>query len=218
VPLVPARNPLTGRPPDLGFAVLRSVSPVHLDYMHNMGTAASMSVSLLHDGELWGLIACHNKEPRRLPLHVRTACDLLGQIVSLQITAKEQALETGRRMELKRVESRLLARMAVAERFADGLADHPEDLLRLADARGAAILHEGRCRLVGETPPEDVVRRIAEWLSGNAAETFRTESLARDMPRGPRRGRTRRAGCWRPPSRRSTRATCFGSGRRWSAR
>ena len=114
---------------------------------------------------------------------VRTACDFLGQILSLQLAAKEHALETGRRMELKRVESRLLARMAAAERFTDGLADQPEDLLRLADARGAAILHEGRCTpRRRRRPPRTTSRRIADWLERQRRhETFRTESLARDI-------------------------------------
>jgi light-regulated signal transduction histidine kinase (bacteriophytochrome) len=64
-PLVPAENPLTGKPNDLSFAALRSVSPVHLQYMRNMGTLASMSVSLMVKGKLWGLISCHNEGPPR---------------------------------------------------------------------------------------------------------------------------------------------------------
>ncbi|HEX9174521.1 MAG TPA: GAF domain-containing protein, partial [Telluria sp.] len=62
-PLAPATNPVTGAANDLSFAALRSVSPVHLQYMRNMGTLASMSVSLMVRGQLWGLISCHNIDP-----------------------------------------------------------------------------------------------------------------------------------------------------------
>ena len=67
VPIVPALSPLTGRPLDLSFASLRSVSPIHVEYMRNMGTGSSMSVSLLCDGRLWGLISCHSLKPRQVP-------------------------------------------------------------------------------------------------------------------------------------------------------
>ncbi|HET9019160.1 MAG TPA: GAF domain-containing protein, partial [Acetobacteraceae bacterium] len=80
-PLRPALHPLSGQPTDLGFAVLRSVSPVHLEYMRNMGTMASMSISLLREGQLWGLISCHNRAPARVPYHVRSACDFIGQLL-----------------------------------------------------------------------------------------------------------------------------------------
>ena len=83
-------------PLDLSHSVLRSVSPVHLEYMRNMGTLASMSISILRDGELWGLISCHNKEPKRVSLQVRNACDFLTQIFSL---AARGAGEHGARRE-----------------------------------------------------------------------------------------------------------------------
>src|SRR5262249_19645734 len=69
-PLVPDINPKTGKPLDMSFAALRSVSPIHREYMRNMGTAASMSISIIRDGELWGLISCHNKEARKVPFDV----------------------------------------------------------------------------------------------------------------------------------------------------
>lgn len=182
VPIVPALNPHTGRPLDLAFAHLRSVSPIHLEYMRNMGTGASMSISLLRDGELWGLISCHNRAPKRVPMHLRTACELLGQLVSLRIAAEEHGREASRRIEHRAIGARLLAQMAIEDRFVDGLVKHGRELLRLASADGAAILHEGECRLVGETPPEEVVREIVAWLQGRIDEVFWTDSLAREMP------------------------------------
>ena len=98
VPLVPEINPRTGRPLDLSHAGLRSVSPVHLEYLHNMGVTASMSVSLIDDGELWGLIACHHyRGPHRPSYEIRAAAEFLGQTLSLRL------VETARRESERRL-------------------------------------------------------------------------------------------------------------------
>ena len=72
IPIVPALSP-EGAALDLTMSTLRSVSPIHLEYLRNMGVGASMSISIIVDGELWGLIACHHYSPRVLPMSV-AAC------------------------------------------------------------------------------------------------------------------------------------------------
>ena len=161
---------LSGRrdalPLDLSFSVLRSVSPVHLEYMRNMGTPASMSISVMDGDRLWGLISCHHAEPRQVSFAVRTACDLLGQVLSSQMIALERALDADHRIRSKSTQARLLAHMAAAEHFIDGLVEDREDLLGLVNADGAAILFDGDCRLIGRTPPQEVVEAIAAELAG----------------------------------------------------
>jgi light-regulated signal transduction histidine kinase (bacteriophytochrome) len=152
--------------------------------MRNMGTPASMSVSVLRgDGRLWGLVSCHHAAPRRVPFAARNACDLVGQMLSVRVAARE---ETGRaevRARLKGIEGRLLAHMAAKGNFVDGLAAAPEDLLALTGATGAAVLADGGCALVGRTPPEAEVRQLAGWLAGRGVEeAFETGSLAALMP------------------------------------
>ena len=182
---VPVLSARPGGPPlDLTFSALRSVSPVHLEYMRNMGTPASMSVSILRgDGRLWGLVSCHHAAPRRVSFAARNACDLIGQMLSVRTAALEETAHAGERARLKGFEGRLVACMAGAERFADGLAAAPENLLRLAGATGAAVLTEDGCALVGRTPPEAEVRRIGEWLAGRGVEdALETGSLAELLP------------------------------------
>lgn len=182
VPIRPPVNPLDGRPLDLSFSVLRSVSPVHLQYMRNMETAASMSISLLRGDRLWGLISCHNAAPAQVPFHVRNACDFIGQVLSLQLAAKESAALSDRRLALRSVQRRLLSSMAAADRFIDGLTAAPDDLLVLTDSAGAAVITDGSCQLIGETPPEDDVRKIVDWLSVRAKEdVVATAHLASEM-------------------------------------
>ncbi len=183
IPVAPTVNTRTGRPLDLSYAVLRSVSPVHLEYMRNMGTMASMSISILREGELWGLISCHNKAPRRVPLQVRNACDFLTQIFSLQLAARERADEAHLRMRLGSIQAKLLGHMAEEERFINGLVNHPADLMALASAEGAAVVSGGHSWLIGKTPSEDEVQRLFDWLSLHHREdVFATNALGQVFP------------------------------------
>ncbi|QFU15127.1 ATP-binding protein [Microvirga thermotolerans] len=170
-------------PLDLSDAVLRSVSPVHLEYMRNMGTMASMSVSILRDGVLWGLISCHNKEPRRVPLQVRNACDFLAQIFSMQLDARERAARAEDRMRLGSVQARLLGYMAAEDVFIDGLVKHPGELMELAGAQGAAIVSDDYCLRFGRTPDEAQVKDLFAWLSRHHREdVFVTDALPAHHP------------------------------------
>lgn len=183
VPIRPSLTP-AGRPLDLSQSVLRSVSPVHVEYMRNMGTMASMSVSILVDDALWGLISCHNHAPRRVPLQARNACDFLTQIFALQLSARERGAQAEQRLSLGAVQARLLGFMAEEDSFVDGLLEHPDDVLALVNASGAAIVTSDRCRLIGTTPSEEGVRALAEWLSSQTdeAEVFVTEAVSELLP------------------------------------
>src|SRR3712207_2188807 len=117
VPLEPAVNPLTGRPLDLSGAVLRSVSPVHLEYLANMGVVASMSVSLLDRRRLWGLIACHSyRGPHRPSYADRVAAEFLGRTASLLLQTTGEAGEQGRVVAVAQRRGRLGAALRSGER------------------------------------------------------------------------------------------------------
>ncbi|RTL71955.1 MAG: GAF domain-containing protein [Hyphomicrobiales bacterium] len=181
--ITPPHNPRTGRPVDLTAAVLRSVSPVHLEYMRNMGTMASFSISLLREERLWGLISCHHRDPARVPYHVRTACDFIGQILSMQLAAKDAQARMEHRHALRAVQSRLLARMAGADHFVKGLLDGDQDLLSLANASGAAIVTGSEIEAIGEHPGIDAIHSIVHWLSRQRREDlFVTDRLAKVLP------------------------------------
>ncbi|NHH83501.1 ATP-binding protein [Burkholderia gladioli] len=182
VRLVPPRHPATQRPTDLTYASLRSISPVHVQYMKNMGTLASMSMSIMVRGKLWGLISCHHDTARVPSFEVRTACEHIAQVLSLQIEAKEDHADAEQRLHLRQLLARLLASMADTERFVDALAADPVDLLRLTHASGVAIVFEGRVVLAGVTPPEAQVGKLVKWLDTQIEEVFWTDNLARDVP------------------------------------
>ncbi|KAB1068497.1 ATP-binding protein [Methylobacterium planeticum] len=184
VPIAPGTTPSTGEPLDLSQSILRSVSPVHVEYMRNMGTMASMSVSILVDGALWGLISCHNRTPRRVPLQARNACDFLTRIFALQLAAKERGAEAEQRLALGAIQARLLASMAEEENFLDALLRHPADVLALADAAGAAVVTRDQCRLLGATPSEPEVQALYAWLAAQhpGSDVYVTEALSEEYP------------------------------------
>ena len=167
---------------DLSASVLRSVSPVHLEYMRNMGTLASMSVSILVEGRLWGLVSCHHATPRLVTLQVRNACDFLAQVTALQIGALARTAEAGRRVELAAVQGELIARMARERRFADGLARRPSSWLALAGAGGAAAVVDGEVTTAGLTPDRTQILDLVDWLNRNErSEVFATPALAQSF-------------------------------------
>lgn len=168
VPVLPVVNPETGGPLDMSLSVLRSVSPVHIEYLKNMEVQASMSVSIIKDNKLWGLIACHHEEPRYLPFETRTACEFLGQVLALQIASAEERELNEKRLLSRPLQAKLLEAMARVPDFADGLIQHEYELLELTAASGAAIVNETECLRLGETPTEDQIRQLVDWLQGHA--------------------------------------------------
>jgi light-regulated signal transduction histidine kinase (bacteriophytochrome) len=182
-PLVPGSNPLTGKPLDLSYSALRSVSPVHLQYMRNMGTPASMSISIVVRGKLWGLVSCHHASPRTVGYQVRTACELLGSVVSLQIEAREAHADTHKRLGLRQQVVEMLSAMADRDSVTEGLLALPEVFLGFAAASGAAIVSEGRCEILGAAPPQRVVEALVQWLGREGADDlFHSNNTGRDVP------------------------------------
>jgi chemotaxis family two-component system sensor kinase Cph1 len=181
--LVPATNPVTGAATDLSFAALRSVSAVHLQYMRNMGTLASMSVSLMVGGKLWGLISCHNTEPVALAFEKRTACEQLGQILSLCIESREDARELQFRLEVRRIMVAMLGGLTQGADFIDNMSSVFPDLLKFARAGGVAIVVDERVLTYGDTPPEDDIRALVGWLEVNGhGDVFHTDRLSALYP------------------------------------
>jgi light-regulated signal transduction histidine kinase (bacteriophytochrome) len=182
-PLVPPANPVTGKSNDLSFAALRSVSPVHLQYMRNMNTLASMSVSLMVKGKLWGLVSCHNEEPRALGFDKRTACEQLGQILALCIESREDARELQFRLDVRRIMVEMLGRLTQGSDFIDNMSAVFPELLRFARAGGAAIVVDERILTYGDTPAEAQIRALVGWLQVHGhGEVFHTDKLSAVYP------------------------------------
>jgi light-regulated signal transduction histidine kinase (bacteriophytochrome)/CheY-like chemotaxis protein len=186
-PLRPANNPLDGQPLDLSQAVLRSVSPVHVEYLTNMGVRASLSISLIIDGVLWGLVACHHYSPRHVPYELRIAAEFVGEALSWQIAARDRADRFEHRAASQRVLAKLVERMALSPQPALDLAGSDSPLALLVDASGAAVYSAGRIATTGNTPPLRQIKALGEWLMSCSGDgPVVTEALELDFPGAPR--------------------------------
>jgi PAS domain S-box-containing protein len=168
---------------DLSLSVLRSVSPIHVEYMRNMGTLSSMSISIVSEGRLWGLISGHHSEPRMVPYLVRSACDMLSKLVGTQLTAFRAAARLRTAMHFHGVQRQLLTYVAAANNYLSELALHMLEVQQVTDASGVALWLEGRCELIGRVPAVQDVQRIVEWLDTKPdMELYETRQLSADLP------------------------------------
>lgn len=183
VPLVPETNPLTGQPLDLSLSVLRSVSPVHCEYLQNMGVRSSMSISLLDGNELWGLIACHHRTPLTVPYDIRLVGEFLARVLSARISELERIDALTRKTRAYAIQSKLIDQMIDAPRFQDGLVGQGYQLTDLIDCDGAAILYRDEVTRIKNAPTADTIRRFADLLERHApGEIVATDCLGEIVP------------------------------------
>ncbi|RJK93867.1 GAF domain-containing protein [Vallicoccus soli] len=183
VPVLPADDPVTGAPLDLTYSTLRSVSPIHLEYLQNMGVRASMSISLLREDRLWGLIACHHYSgPLAPPYGVRAAAEFLGSALSLRLVDRAADEEARAGIAARSRLAALTARtLDESVPLAQVLVREP-GLLDLVPAAGAVAVLQGAVATAGDAPPPDVVRAVARWAAGRGEDVVATDSLERDAP------------------------------------
>ena len=179
VEMIPTKHPLTDRPTDLTLANLRSAAPCHTEYLQNMGVSASLTISLLKDGQLWGMIACHHQTPKSVAYELRKACELLGQVIFAEISTIEQIVDSSYRSKLAHDRSIAIDRMSQAASFVDGLMGYEPNLLDLFAAEGAAVYFGGEWMTIGQTPSPTELDYLVRWLNTNVQdEVFSTDSLS----------------------------------------
>ena len=181
--VVPPLRADTRGPLDLSFSVLRSVSPIHLQYMANMGVRASMSVSLIVRDRLWGLISCLNHtSPWRVSQETRMACEFLGRLTSLQIAALEDRDQLAGRASRRATEDELARAMresAPEDNVLEILFTRPKELMGIVGAEGAAVVSGGEILVAGRAPQPALIQEIATWVEEKeGAAPFATASLA----------------------------------------
>lgn len=169
VELIPINNSDTiNQPLDLSHSVLRSVSPIHIEYLKNMGVTASMSISLIREQKLWGLIACHNYlSPKYITYKLRTACELIGRVMSLELTAKEENEDLDYKLILKEVLSNFLNNFAENDNWREALIQNRSKLLEFVAAEGAAVCDAGNMTMIGKTPVLEEVKKICDFLENH---------------------------------------------------
>jgi light-regulated signal transduction histidine kinase (bacteriophytochrome)/CheY-like chemotaxis protein len=148
---------------DLSMSILRSVSPIHIEYLQNMGVGASMSVSILRETRLWGLFACHHYGPHNVSFERRTAAELFGQMFSLLMESRERENESTYETRARKLHNQLITTMAAEDTRFDSIASHLDEIADLLSCDGVGVWIDGRSLLQGMTPS-------AEQFAGLVAE------------------------------------------------
>src|SRR5262249_52927315 len=151
----------------------------------NMGVAASMSISLIRNQRLWGLIACHHYQPRFVPYDVRTACEMLGQLMSLSLAAAEDRERLAYRTAMNECVADLMVNVERSEDTARALLEQEPNLLSLLKADGAAVIVGDEIVRLGQTPGEGDLRALSQWLHARGAQPlFATDRLTAEYGTG----------------------------------
>jgi two-component system, chemotaxis family, sensor kinase Cph1 len=179
-PLTPSLNPATKAPLDMSDCTLRSVSPIHVQYLKNMNVTASMSVSIVVDGALWGLVAFHHTAPKLVPYELREMCKHLGEILSQQIKAREDAEAHRQMLYLAARRETLLSILSKTDAINLAVLKHLAELQSAIPADGAAVLFGDRAVVTHRAPSKAQVRELVGWLLDTARSgAFETSSLVR---------------------------------------
>lgn len=182
VPLEPRLSPITGQELDMSLCLLRSSSPIHVQYLKNMGVRATLVVSLLVGGRLWGLIACHHYVPRFIHFELRAVCELFAEAVGTRIAALESFAQAQAETAVRRLEERMMRAISHEGDWRAALFDGSTALLEPVRASGAALLFDGEIRTAGEVPSTQTLREIGAWLDEQPRGLVATASLAHDAP------------------------------------
>ena len=180
VRLYPVINPVTNSFIDLSDCNLRSVAAVHLEYMKNMGVTASMSIRVIKDDKLWGLISCHHLGEKYLDYEVCSIFEWLSAVISTSISRllDKEAYELSTSLQQKRAV--LTDRVYEENDIAPALfTTEGTNILDLFSATGAAVVLNGRMETIGEVPAKDDMENLMFWLEGKSiSKVFTTANLA----------------------------------------
>ena len=168
VPIVPTRDE-QGRPLDLSLSTLRSVSPIHIEYLKNMGVDASLSISIIVEGQLWGLFACHHYSPRCPTFERRSVAELFSQMFSMRLESRERQETVQYERRARDISDQLLGAVASDETLLKD-PDWLGDILTNAiPADGVGVWINGNYAFSGTTPDVDGFRRIVRALNSTAS-------------------------------------------------
>lgn len=166
------------KPLDLTNSVLRAVSPIHIQYLKNMGVDSSFSISLLSHGELWGLVACHNYSPKFIDFKAREAAKLIGKIVSSALEYREEEEQSTQHNNYQEALHALTLGLDKDGDMLKALTTEEHTLNDIVSSTGVAILFEGRVSTNGVVPDTVQLGSLFKWLKETMDDTiYYTHSL-----------------------------------------
>jgi chemotaxis family two-component system sensor kinase Cph1 len=168
---------------DLTNSSLRAISPIHIQYLKNMGVASSFSVSLIHNDELWGLVACHNYTPRFINYKQRDAAKLIGQVLSSALSFCQLEEDQHISNKLKTAVDDLTRHLLRFNSIEEALFKHETTLLEAVECTGAILVYDNYFYKAGVTPDNAFLKELTSWLNDNMEDViFSTDRLSDDFP------------------------------------
>ncbi|MBD2291927.1 response regulator [Anabaena sphaerica FACHB-251] len=185
VDILKSNHSLADEPLNLSNSILRSISSCHREYLRNMGVAGSMSISLINENRLWGLIACHHYSPKYIDYEIRKICEVIGQFASIELVNYRERTLNFYRQQVKCIQQQLNHNLTNELDYIGNIFKRNEtSLLNLLRANSAAILLQQQLILIGNTPSEQDTRELVEWtLNQNQQDIFYTDSLSQLYPK-----------------------------------
>ncbi len=152
---------------DMSLCHLHNIPPIHVEYLQNMGVIGTMVISIVVDNQLWGLVACHHHEPKRIDARLRNLCEGLARFTSLAIRSEQQretrhAIESSQ--ELRRTLEHLIG---CGVGWFRNFLDQEVFLLNAMKASGAVVCVDTRKYSLGDAPDGatvDLIRRNLKAL------------------------------------------------------
>jgi light-regulated signal transduction histidine kinase (bacteriophytochrome) len=182
VPVLPQLD-ARGRPLDLSLSILRSVSPIHIEYLKNMGVAASMSISIIVDDQLWGLFACHHYAPLAPSFERRSTCELFAQLFSMRIESRERKELVEFERRARDISDQLLGAVASDETLLNDPDWLGGILTQAIPADGVGVWINGSSAFSGTTPKPGEFRRIVNALAEvSGGQVYTTDHIASLVP------------------------------------
>ncbi|MDO7743780.1 MAG: ATP-binding protein [Pedobacter sp.] len=168
---------------DLTYSQLRAVSPIHIQYLKNMGVASSFSISLKYKDELWGLIACHNYTPNFIDYKSREYAKLIGQILSSAIEFRQNEETMRKENELKNNLSKVIRQLLETESMADALTGYSTNLSDIVKSSGAALVYDKSIYKLGDTPDNKQLIDLIFWVDNKVIDSlYETDNLSAVYP------------------------------------
>lgn len=183
VPIVPRNRPGSGEELDMSLCSLRSMSPLHLQYLKNMGVTGTLVLSIVREGRLWGLIACHHYSPKRVSYALRAVLEMLGEVIATRIAAIENYVQAQVEVLVRRLELRLIEATSTDGDWRQALFRNPRELLQPLAASGAALIYDGELMTAGEVPSSPELRALVQWLETQRFDlVYACSSVVRKNP------------------------------------
>lgn len=182
--MIPEISPVSNDILDLSKSELRAPSAIHIEYLKNMKVGGTLTAAIVHNNMLWGLIACHHYRPKMVSYQQRLSCKFLAQVFSTQLGLRSFNSSLQKINNAAVTRNKLVKQMSIKWDIVEGLARYDTNVIDLTEASGAAIFIDGNITLLGETPSENEILALNDWIEGQAGEheLFYTHTLSKLYP------------------------------------